>query len=1103
MDTTEEATAFTEPNLKRYSAVVFLNTTGDVLDPTQEADFERFVQAGGGFMGIHAATDTEYKWKWYGGLVGGYFNGHPEIQTATLQVKDAQHPSTQCLKAPTWERKDEWYNIKEFNPNVKVLLNLDEKTYHGGTMGEAHAAAWYHVYDGGRAWYTAGGHTDESYSEPLFLQHLLGGLRYVLGNDQRLCYENCRTQRRPDQTRFVKTVLANDFTEPMEMEMLPDGKILFIERRGLLKMYDPATEMVTVADKLDVHSEHEDGLIGMALDPNYAQNHWLYLYYSPEDKSVNRVSRFQFVADTLIHRSEQRLLEVAVQRKECCHAGGCLEFDVDGNLYISTGDNTNPFASDGYSPSDERPKRQPWDAQGSSANSKDLRGKILRIKPLPNGGYTCPADNLFAKDTAQGRPEIYVMGCRNPFRISLDPRRKLLFWGEVGPDAGEPDTARGPAGHDEVNRARAAGFFGWPYFVADNKPYRRYDFSAKKPLNWHDPAHPVNYSPNNKGTHTLPPAQPAMIYYPYGNSAEFPSLRNGGRNAMAGPVYYCDQYPEKTRFPAYYDGKLIIYDWARHWMMAVTLDSLGNFSKLEPFGDSIRLSRPMDMILDKNGALWVLEYGERWFARNLDARLSRIDYMPGNRPPQAVLEVDKVADAAPCHVRFDLSKTRDYDGDRLVYTLNFGDGSPLVTFTHKAKVALAGHTSATPEATKVHRIGALDSVAHTYTTPGVYKAVLTVEDEQGKKTRQTQTIIVGNAPPQVAWDLAGKNRSFYQPNTPLQYTIRVEDTEDGYLGKGIEPKTVAATIDYLETGFDVTAIAQGHQKALKMADYAKGKVLMERSDCKTCHATDYQVNGPSFKAIAERYRNDKGAVLKLAQKVIKGGAGAWGQTVMSAHPQLTLEAAQEIVRWMLSLEAPAAPHQTLPVAGTYALAVKAPTKKGEHIRPGTYVLQATYRDRGSATQQALERTDVLALRPAFMQAEQADSISSEVRHYRPFNGDTVLLRDLRHGSFFLVRHVELRGIHAVQIGIGSADKYVQPVGGQLEIHLGRPDGPLMGSTTLPRGEWKTKMTISEVTLSIDRSVVPDGFYDLYFVTKNRQQPAQLIGVIDWLRFDLL
>lgn len=180
IDTSEDAEVFTEKNLRRYNAVVFLNTTGDVLNPTQEAEFERYIQAGGGFVGVHSATDTEYGWTWYGGLAGAYFNGHPDQQNATLLVKDHDHPATKHL-GDTWQRWDEWYNFKDLNPNVKVLLTIDESTYQGGTNGTNHPMSWYHEYDGGRAFYTALGHTKESYAEPAFLQHLLGGLQYAIG----------------------------------------------------------------------------------------------------------------------------------------------------------------------------------------------------------------------------------------------------------------------------------------------------------------------------------------------------------------------------------------------------------------------------------------------------------------------------------------------------------------------------------------------------------------------------------------------------------------------------------------------------------------------------------------------------------------------------------------------------------------------------------------------------------------------------------------------------------------------------------------------------------------------------------------------------------
>jgi len=181
VDFTEDAAAFTAENLARYKAVVFLSTSGTILNAEQKVAFEHYIRAGGGYAGIHSATDTEYDWAWYGQLVGAFFQSHPHIARATIDVEDQQHSSTSMLPKK-WERTDEWYNFRT-NPraNVHVLMTLDETSYEGGTMGKDHPIAWYHEFEGGRAWYTALGHTSESFSEPLFLAHLWGGISYAAG----------------------------------------------------------------------------------------------------------------------------------------------------------------------------------------------------------------------------------------------------------------------------------------------------------------------------------------------------------------------------------------------------------------------------------------------------------------------------------------------------------------------------------------------------------------------------------------------------------------------------------------------------------------------------------------------------------------------------------------------------------------------------------------------------------------------------------------------------------------------------------------------------------------------------------------------------------
>ena len=447
IDTTENASNFNEENLKQYDAVIFLNTTGDVLDFEQQNSLERYIQAGGGFLGIHSATDTEYGWPWYGKLVGAYFDSHPQnpnVKKGTYLVVDKDNPATSFLPEK-WEREDEFYNFKQISPDIHVLVTIDESSYTGGTNGDYHPMSWYQQYDGGRAFYTSMGHTDESFSEPLVLQHIWEGLHYVMGGDNPtpLDYEKAHTPKMPEENRFSKIILDAKLEEPMELTVFHDGRVLFIERRGKVMLYSPETKETRQIAEIAVStkykddqgkvSEAEDGLLGLAQDPNFDENGWIYLYYSPAgDEPKNILTRYQMKGDELLLDTKKVILEVPTQRKQCCHTGGSITFDAQGNLYVSTGDNTSPFASDGYDPIDERPGRSPWDAQKSAGNTNDLRGKILRIHPEADGTYTIPEGNLFPKGQEKTRPEIYTMGHRNPFRISVDQKTGYLYWGDVG-----------------------------------------------------------------------------------------------------------------------------------------------------------------------------------------------------------------------------------------------------------------------------------------------------------------------------------------------------------------------------------------------------------------------------------------------------------------------------------------------------------------------------------------------------------------------------------------------------------------------------------------------------------------------------------------------
>jgi cytochrome c len=641
VDVTEDSSVFNEDNLKKYAAVVFLNTTGNVLDYQQEAAFERFIQSGGGFMGIHSATDTEYDWKWYAKLVGANFESHPKPQLAKINVIDKNNSATKHLP-DVWERTDEWYNFKDFNPDVKVLAKIDEASYEGGKMNGDHPMVWYHEFDGGRSFYTEFGHTEESYTDSSYLTHILGGIQYAIGENKK-DYSKAKTQFPPDEKKFTKTQLSmGEFFEPTEMTVLPNLDVLVVQRRGDIALYKNETKELKVAGKLDVYWKTkntpnvnaEEGLLGITKDPNFAKNNWVYIFYSPIDTSVNRLSRFTLKDDKIDMTSEKVVLQFYSQREICCHTGGSIAFGGDGLLYLSTGDNSTPFdvpknpiANHGFSPMDNRKGLEQYDARRTSSNTNDLRGKVIRIKVNEDATYSIPDGNLFVKGQAQTRPEIYAMGTRNAYRLSVDPKNNYVYWGDVGPDSDKDSLdTRGPKGYDEINQAKKAGYFGWPLFIGNNFAYRDYDYSTGKSGEKYDPAKPINNSKNNTGIKELPAATPAFIWYPYGVQYNaFPQMGTGGRTAMAGPIYYSDLHTQKG-LPDYYNGKLFIYEWMRNIVKAVSLDPAGNFYKMEPFMPGTKFASPVDMELGPDGHLYILEYGLGWFSKNKDSGLSRIDY---------------------------------------------------------------------------------------------------------------------------------------------------------------------------------------------------------------------------------------------------------------------------------------------------------------------------------------------------------------------------------------------------------------------------------------------------------------------------------------------
>ncbi|WP_299800046.1 ThuA domain-containing protein [uncultured Maribacter sp.] len=925
VDTTKNADLFTDENLKQYSTIIFLSTTGNVLDQYQEAAFERYIQAGGGYVGVHAAADTEYDWGWYNDLAGAQFLSHPKgMPTADFIIKDKNFKATQFFNDSVWTRKDELYNYKNINPDINVLMTLDESTYEGGANGDFHPIAWYHDFDGGRAFYTGGGHGDESYSEDLFLKHLLGGIQYAIGENLNLDYSKVTSQIPPDADRFSKVTLSEgQFFEPTEMTVLPNGNVLVAQRRGEVMLYNNETKELSEVLKLDVYSKTlntpgvnaEEGIMGLQKDPDFANNHWIYLYYAPTgDEWVNRLSRFKFLDGKFDVASEQVIMDVDSQREICCHTGGSIAFGPDNLLYLSTGDNSTPFnekevkyVNNGFAPLNDIPGHEQYDARRSSGNTNDLRGKILRIKVKEDGSYDIPEGNLFPVGTDKTRPEIYTMGHRNPYRISIDMKRGYLYWGDVGPDArADSLSTRGPRGYDEMNQAKKAGNFGWPLFIGNNFAYNAYDYETGKTGAAFDPKKPINNSRNNTGLTELPPAMPAYVYYPYDDSQDFPQTATGGRNAMAGPTYYSDMYQGDEKLPSYYDGKVIIYDWMRGWMFAVHLDKNGDFSKMEPFAPEVNVNSLIDMEVGPNGKIYLLEYGSGWFSQNANSALGYIEYNGGNRPPViSSVTTSETNGKTPLKVSAKI-EADDRDNDTVSYLWDFGNGESKETTA--------------------------PSVDYTYLDAGAFKLKVTVFDNKGAETISEGTsIIAGNTAPEVSISLADGVPEFYVPGQKIKYDVSVTDAD----GTVIDPNNIFVSVDYLE-GMDEVAMNLGHQQ---VSAAVTGKALTQAMDCKVCHKEAAASIGPNYKDVAAKYKERKDALKYLQGKIKTGGNGVWGEVTMPAHPNVTSDETRQIGLYILSLNGDDKKVKSLPSKGVITAAASAP----DHVM----VITASYTDAGA------------------------------------------------------------------------------------------------------------------------------------------------------------
>ncbi|WP_067501821.1 PQQ-dependent sugar dehydrogenase [Actinoplanes sp. TFC3] len=584
----------------------------------------------------------------------------------------------------------------------------------------------------------------------------------------------------PPDSDFQKVTL-NDFPgEPIALAVLPDKRVLHTARKGEVRLNDPKSGRNILAATIPVYQHDEEGVQGIAIDNNFTSNKWVYVYYSPvlntprDDpstptvnegdapeegtaadfapfKGVMRLSRFKLNGNALALSTEQKILDVPTDRGMCCHVGGKIDFDAAGNLYLSTGDDSNPFQSDGYTPIDERANRNPvFDAQRSAGNTNDLRGKILRIKVGGNGSYTIPKGNLFKKGQAYTRPEIYAMGLRNPFRFTVSPDG-VVYVGDYSPDANTPNPERGPAGQGRWAAIDKPANYGWPYCVAPDQPYVDYDFAtgtSGEPFNC---AAPVNDSPHNTGLRNLPAVEKAEIIYGYGPSAEFPELGTGGIGPMGGPAYQYDPDSESaTKWPEYFDGKPLLAEWTRDYVKALTLGPDNQVTTIEPVLPSVVFDNPMDLEFGPDGSLYVLEYGDGYFSENPEAQLARIDYVRGNRSPIVQIQASRTSGEAPLTVTFTSNGTTDPDGDSLRYAWDFNNDGIV--------------DSRQPNA------------VYTYTENGNYRPVLKVTDPTGRWASAEIILPVGTAAPQVTFVTPTADQPFQFGDT-VTFQVQVADDQ--------------------------------------------------------------------------------------------------------------------------------------------------------------------------------------------------------------------------------------------------------------------------------------------------------------------------------------
>jgi glucose/arabinose dehydrogenase/type 1 glutamine amidotransferase len=681
-----------------------------------------------------------------------------KVQRATVDVTDRQHPASKGLPL-TWTRSDQWIN---WSPSplgkVQTIAQVEERTYDPGLNGNGpfHPVSWCRDYDGGRSFYTGMGRTAASYTtDKQFQSHLLGAIEWTTGMVRGDCQATIASNYKIERlTGKNKAGQLDQIGEPHGLTVAPDGKVFYVGKAacpsgpivdwndpkvglgcGTIHQWDPKTKQPKLLTTLDVMGnrgsgselvKNEEGLLGIVLDPKFEQNGWVYVYWMPHesidrDKRIGQrtISRFTYdsAKQTIDQSTRKDLLHWDTQIHSCCHAGGGMAFDKQGNLYVGSGDNNSSGGAEaGYSGNNWTQDYKGvsfQDARRTAGNTDNLNGKIIRIHPEPDGTYTNPKGNLFAPGTPKTRPEIYVMGVRNIARIAWDNKNNWLTAGWVGPDAGVPSETWGPAKYETATILTSAGNQGWPYCMGNKQPYRdRSNVDASQPAGWYDCDHLKNESPRNTGLVDIPPARDNMIWYsPQGGGPVFPKrsdgsglptykpgdetftepyLKGGGQAIMDGPTYHRSEVDTGSgvAWPSYWENKWLIGDESNpNNRVAVTVDPK-NVEKhgppafaedvrsiIQPGGGDNQLQSWMDAKFGPDGALYMLDYAGGFFSLDPNQKLTRITYHGGPATPNP-------SDATMRPVQQSTPKTMAFSSRKaggVSWKWDFGDGSKRST----------------------------------------------------------------------------------------------------------------------------------------------------------------------------------------------------------------------------------------------------------------------------------------------------------------------------------------------------------------------------------------------------------------------------------------